>query len=198
MSGDDGAGNPDDSVEYFVAHHDEIVRGAGGTKLLAAALSLAFLIVLTLFFAIGAVGAADEAAQSSRIQRHGIRVSATVLSARTTTRTYISQGSRYSFGRIHRSYHSVLTVQLERTVDRQTTADIRSPDSHPARVGDTLEVLLDPKNPLVGEIPGHPVETPHGWLVLAVVAAGLLACDGYLTIKILGARRLSNARRSGP
>lgn len=191
MSAGDEAqpGASDESVAYFVSHHDAIVRGAGHTRLVTAILAVTFLVLLTLFIGVGAIGAAHEATESTRIQRHGIRVTATVLSIHTTTHTYTRVGGRSSFGTTSHSYHSVLTVQLERTVNLQTTAEIRSPDSHPAQVGDTLTVLLDPNDPVVGEFPGHPVETAHGWLFLAASAAGLLALDGYVTVKIIGARR---------
>lgn len=188
--GEPPSGNaPDESVEYFVAHHEEIVHGAGRTRLVAAWLFLILLVLLTLLAISGAIGAARAAEASSRIQRHGIRVSATVQSVHTATHRYVFQGSRSSFGSTTSWYHSVLTVNLHEPVDGRSTVAIGSNENAPARVGQTLEVLIDPSHPGFGELPGQPIESHGDFVRLAGLAAVLLVLDGYTGIKLVRARR---------
>lgn len=145
----------------------------------------ATLILYAVFagFVAGAVAAHAAAAQSSYVQAHGVRDSATVLNVDNTSSTY--KGNT--------TWSAEVTVQLQQPVDGMTTSIVHVPYEDNSNDGDTITVLVDPSNPSYSELPGSANTTNTSWIVLLVFSVLMLFTAGLATRRTI---RLFRQRRA--
>ena len=122
---------------------------------------------------IGAVASHAAAAQSSYVQAHGVRDSATVVSEDDIAHT----------NKNSTTYTSLVTVQLQQPVNGTTSSVVHVPYAAGDFAGDKITVLVDPGNPGYSELPGSAATTAGAWIEMLVFAALTLV------IAVLSTRR---------
>jgi hypothetical protein len=154
-------------------------RGYGpvGTSVL-----LAVFVLATLAFIGGAIGAKAAAARSSYVQQHGVRAIAIVDSVDNTEHC----------SRSGCDYTSAITATLGRPVQGRSVTVIHYRGRSDLLAGESVLVLVDPKQPSYAEVPGARFESSWGW-ILAVVGAVCFAWMSWFEARLL--RRLLGHRR---
>lgn len=124
-----------------------------------------FLVLVSAGCAYDTYAANASAAKSSYTQSSGVRENATVTNV----------VNNKDCGRGGCTYSADVYVDLSRPVSGQTTADVSVPNSVNYTDGQTITVLVDPKDPGYAELPGQPDNQASTAIWVAVVAAVVLA-----------------------
>src|SRR5579863_8993534 len=104
--------------------------------------------------AVAAVVEHGEAVQSSYVQAHGVRDTATVVSVHN----FMPTGK-------HRAPASAeVTVRLKQPVNGTSTSVVHVPDHVSSVPGDTIAVMVDLRQPGYSELPGEPDTTTWKWI----------------------------------
>ena len=134
-------------------------------------------------FAVATVVEHGEAAQSSYVQAHGVRDTAIVVSVHN----FIPTGK-------HRPPPSAtVTVRLKQPVNGTATSVVHVPAHDSSAPGDTIAVVVDPRQPGYSELPGQPGTTTWKWIGSLCFSVFFLAVAVFQTRK---AARLSRERRA--
>lgn len=142
-------------------------------------------IILTVIGAgavAGAFGSHSEAAKSGYTQTHGVADQATVTSV----------DNEKSCGRHSCHYYAYVTVTLRTAVSGHGSTTVNVPDKVFYTDGQTISVLVDPRDPGYAELPGSPYETDADTVGVALFAALALALG--VTGLIRGRRMLVRER----
>jgi hypothetical protein len=115
------------------------------------------------FFLALAYDMHSQGGLSSDAQGHGVRRTAVIQSVHN-----IGHTSSYSVGtgaskhtQTSTSYTAEVIVRLSTPVDGRTQTTVHVPEYESSGPGDTLTVLVSPKDPSYAELPGSPI-TPAG------------------------------------
>ncbi len=139
-----------------------------------------------------AVSLHSQAARSSYTQHHGLVRTATIEAVQPVSNsTSHDSWTTYDYDLALAAPAGAVT----RTVAHDPTRDFRRFDQ-----GDTISVLVDPRQPDYAELPGIPVESSSwfiGPLALAVVFVGLIVLISAEEIKHRRLRSAKTRRRSG-
>ena len=163
---------------------------------------IAVLIVLFIgaIFIIVSVALRSPAARSSFVQAHGIRREAVILNvdniAHTSTSTTGSGSSRHTVTSI--TYTAEVLASLADPVGGQARTTVRVPRYETDGPGDTLTVLVDPRDPGYAELPGSPsipAVLPAIFLVVGAVLA-VVAITGSALIARFWHRSHRRARHA--
>lgn len=194
-----GSGGADESVAYFIAHRDEVEQSRSRRGRWAIVAMCVGVVAASCWVIPAAFGAYDSAAQSRRIQAHGINAHGTVVDVTTEKHDQLLQRySRFGGGTVDVPwYRSAATIRLDTPIQNHQVVVIGSAEASPARAGQAVTVLLDPHQPAYGEFPGKPVQDRGSWIVLAVFAAVLAALDILVLAGVILVARIWFARRSG-
>jgi len=127
--------------------------------------------VLWYLFSAGWAYAAVElragAVQSSYVQAHGLRDSATVVSVHNIIR---------NSGKHSTTHTAEVTVHLQQPVNGTFNSVVHVPHRDNSSPGDTIAVLVDPRQPGYSELQGSPDTKTWYWLVsLGISLLSLLA-----------------------
>src|SRR3954465_2019817 len=123
------------------------------------------LVAFTAFFIAAAVTAKSDAARSARLQREGIRVVATVSAVDNQRSNHRDNDTSSS------SYTSVVTLALQPPLRGHDHTALRFSHYSKLVVGQSVTVLVDPRDPGYAEQPG--AGTPASrWKVMTGVAVG--------------------------
>jgi hypothetical protein len=141
---------------------------------------------LAAFLALGIFGHA-EAVRSSYTQAHGVQDNATVAAVDNTEVT----GSRNGPG----TWLAQVTVDLDQPVDGVNTSVVHVPYKDRYAEGDTITVLVDPRDPGYAELPGSPFADIRSWIWWVVVSLGALALALWSTLRTV---ILFSRRRAAP
>ena len=140
------------------------------------------------------------AARSSFVQAHGIRREAVILNvdniAHTSTTTTGSGSSRHTVTSI--TYTAEVLASLADPVGGQARTTVRVPRYETDGPGDTLTVLVDPRDPGYAELPGSPsipAVLPAIFLVVGAVLA-VVAITGSALIARFWHRSHRRARHA--
>jgi hypothetical protein len=133
-------------------------------------------------FAVATVVEHGETAQSSYVQAHGVRDTATVVSVHNIEPT----------GKHRAPPSAEVTVRLRQPVNGTVTSVVHVPDHDSSAPGDTIAVVVDPRQPGYSELPGEPGTTAWKWIGSLCISVFLLACAVFQTRKAV---RLSRQRR---
>jgi len=149
------------------------------------------LLAFTAFFIGAAVNAKSDAGRSARLHREGIRVDATVSAvANRRTNPHSTDTSRSSFT-------SVVTLALQPPVRGHDHTALHFSRYSKLVVGQTVTVLVDPRDPGYAEQPGAGTSSSR-WKVMTGLAVG----TGVLALVVVGfimrRWRRGRARRDGP
>ena len=160
------------------------MRRALGPKgaLIATVLAYAFFAI----FAVATVVAHAAAVQSSYVQSHGVRDTATVVSEDDIAHT-----SKHST-----TYTSLVTVQLQQPVNGTTSSVVHVPYAASDFAGYKMTVLVDPRDPGYSELPGSANTTNASWIEMLVFAVVVLVIAVLLTrrtIRLFAQRRGAGA-----
>jgi hypothetical protein len=131
------------------------------------------------------IGVHAEVAQSSYVQAHGVRDSATV------TDVYNHEGS----GR-DATWEAQVTVDLQQPVDGATRSVVHVPYKDNSVDGDTITVLVDPRDPGYSELPGSAYGNNTLWISSLVglsVTLVIALLFTYQTITLFRQRRATRA-----
>ena len=134
-------------------------------------------------FAVAAVVEHAETVQSSYVQAHGVRDTATVVSVHNIEHT----------GKHRAPPSAEVTVRLQQPVDGTSTSVVHVPDHDSSAPGDTIAVVVDPRQPGYSELPGEPNTTAWKWIGSLCLSVLLLVGAVVLTRKAV---RLSRQRRA--
>ena len=126
-----------------------------------------------------------QAAQSSYVQAHGVRDSASVVSVDNIEHT----------SKHFTTYEALVTVQLQQPVNGATNSVVHVPDRDNSLPGDEITVLVDPRQPGYSELPGSPSTTTENWVVALVLAVVVLAFAVFVTRRAV--RRFRQRRAVG-
>lgn len=124
-----------------------------------------FLILVSGVCGYDAYAANASAAQSSYTQSSGVRENATVTNVENDQ----------NCGRGGCSYSADIYVDLPAPVSGQTSTVVNVPDNVSDSDGQTISVLVDPRNPGYAELPGRPDASGSDTIWISVVAAVILA-----------------------
>ncbi len=152
--------------------------GPVGTSVIAAIFG-----AITLGLIAGAVSTHSQGVRSGFVQSHGILSTAMVDSVDNT-----QQCSRSGC-----SYTSAIAVTLPAPVRGVASTVVHYPDYSDLSFGETVGVLVDPRQPGYAELPGAKFVNAGDWIILAVMAA--LAALATVN-EIRQARRLFAYRRA--
>jgi len=134
----------------------------------------------------GVIVSYHDGQRSSQVQHHGIHATTTVVSVHNT----------YTTSRSGNYYTATMLVSLANPVDSHATSTVHYPGRLHDQAGQTVQVLLDPKNPGYAELPGSPNTPSRGW-ILVLVALFIVASAALLfwrgTYRVLRHRRRSNS-----
>jgi hypothetical protein len=148
----------------------------------------AYVVVLLVanWYLWSSTAAAHSAAlDSTYVQDHGVRVGATVIAVVNDVHKYITQYGRPAPAVVFSSWtRAVISVRLDEAVNGAVRSAIGYPAASTLEAGDRVTVLIDPRHPRYGELPGRAGQTPHGWLVLLVLAI-LVGLPLLLTLSII-------------
>ena len=136
-------------------------RPRGPQRILVICLVAVLLVFpLSAVFVVMAVNKHAQAAQSSYVQAHGLRESATV--------------GHVDNKQVDGNYTATVTVQLQPPVNGTTSSIVHVPHQDNSSPGDTITVLVDPSQPGYSELPGAPSVTGQDWIVPLVIAVVIL------------------------
>jgi hypothetical protein len=125
----------------------------------------------------------SEAEMSSFVQSHGVRATGTVLSV---------QNSGYQ-SRAWHNYSARIEVRLSDPVAGTLVTTASYPGNATVTDGDSVRVLVDPRNPQYAEVAGQPYYTISEWIFWAaafgIVPSFLLLCAPISIIAIMRRRR---------
>jgi hypothetical protein len=147
-------------------------------------------VVLVVGFTVGAISSHSQADRSAYTQSHEIAVTATVDSVDNTT----------SCGKSSCSYSAAVLVSLPHSIDGRVTSTIHIPRLSQLIDGESVAILVDPRQPGYSELPGVKFKSPGEWillLILAVVFLFLGGAYGVGLIRMLGHRRAHAAGATG-
>lgn len=156
----------------------------------ATGIVLAIFAAGTIGFVIGAISSYSQGLRSGYVQHHGTRANAIVDSVDNTQ--HCSKSSCY--------YTAAIGVTLNPPVDGASTTVVHYPGFSDLVSGESVIVLVDPKQPGYAELPGSRFVTSWEWiilLVLAVLFAGLTVLDARALRTLLAHRREHLAGSSG-
>jgi flagellar biosynthesis/type III secretory pathway M-ring protein FliF/YscJ len=135
------------------------------------------LFLALFFYAFCAVWAAitvsghAQAVQSSYVQTHGQRDSATVVSVDNIEHTHKNSTT----------YTALVTVQLQQPVNGTASSVVHVPYKDNSFPGDKITVFVDPSQPGYSELPGSPNATTAGWVASLVGTVVFLVIAVFLT-----------------
>jgi hypothetical protein len=147
-----------------------------------------FLVTSALASVAGAIDSHGKAVRSSFVQHHGTPADATVSSVHNIRTCY-----RRRFSDNYCDYSAEVVVTLNPSVDGVTRTTVHYPHFAALNDGDTIAVLVDPKQPDYAELPGQKDTSPGGWIALTVLA---LILGGFSVREALILRRLLASRRA--
>lgn len=159
-------------------------RSAGPVSLSFFTLVVTAMAVLFFFFSFHVRA---EGARSSYTQAHGASRQASILTVRN-----IQHQSHSQHGGTHTWYTAQMSVSLNEPVGGLSQTTVQVPHSVSYESGQTVTVLVDPREPGYAELPGVPDVTAGDWYGMLAGAAvcTLLACFlGWQAIKKVRARR---------
>ena len=133
----------------------------------------------------GVVASNASAAQSSYVQAHGMRDSATVVSEDDIAHWTKQSGTTYT---------SLVNVQLQQPVHGTTRSVVHVPYAAGDLPGGKVTVLVNPRNPGYSELPGSADTTNGSWIQMLVLALLTLVIAIVSTRRT---RRLFRQRRAG-
>jgi hypothetical protein len=164
------------------------VAGRGKYGPLALGISIAVFGLGAVALAVGAVYSYKAGQRSTFVQHHGIRANGLVEEVDNTQHCSKS-GCDYT---------AAILVNLSPPVDGAQTTTVHYPDFSNLENGETITVLVDPKQLDYAELPGSRFESSWLWIVLvvlAIVCAVLTGLDALALRHLLAHRR---AQRAGP
>jgi hypothetical protein len=150
------------------------------------ALSTVVLLGIAAFCLVGTVQAHSGAERSAYTQSHGVRETAVADNVQNIASTSRHGGTTYT---------SQITVTVQHPAVGNGSATVYGQGQTSVQAGDTLTVLLDPKQPDYAEIPGSPYYTTFSWVkgLLLTIATGIAAIvvSRKAVIMLLRHRRIS-------
>lgn len=162
------------------------LQPGGGLPRWAVAVLVGVPLLVGMIFLIVSFALRSSAALSSYVQEHGVRRTAVIQSVHniehTSTHSVGSGSSKHQ--ETTTSYTAEVLVRLAAPVGGRTQTTVHVPDVESADPGETLTVLVNPKDPGYAELPGAPSTSPilpmiflivGGVLVVIAVVAGVLA-----------------------
>jgi hypothetical protein len=184
------------------------VRDARTRGYVVALLVMVIPLIIGVIFIIVSFATRSDAARSSFVQGHGVRRTAVILSvnniASTSTHSVGTGSSRHQV--TSTSYTAEVLVRLAAPVGGQARTTVHVPGRETDGPGDTLTVLVNPKDPSYAELPGSastPAILPTIFLivgsvltVIAIAAAALLARSWHRGRRVVLARS-RRSHRSG-
>jgi hypothetical protein len=131
-----------------------------------AAEALVFLAV-TVFMVVGTIQTYSGAERSSYTQAHGVSETAVADSVQNIA-SHSSHGGT--------TYTNQITITVQQPEAGDGSATVYGQGMTPVQPGDTLTVLVDPKQPSYAEIPGQPYHTTSQWIefMLFTIVFGLV------------------------
>jgi hypothetical protein len=128
-----------------------------------------------------------QAVQSSYVQAHGVRDSATVVSVDNIVHRDEEDGTTYTHA------EAEVAVRLQQPVNGTFNSLVWVPGRDNSRSGDVIAVLVDPRQPGYSELPGSPYEgSSSGWIVAVGFSVLFLVVGVWVTREAV---RLSLQRR---
>jgi hypothetical protein len=147
---------------------------------------LAFEACVALALVVLAIATFGSESHASFVQQHGIAVTGRVKAVRSPTSctSYVGMGPC--------SNGTDAAVSLARPVDGVRTVDVAYGHLVPVKPGQTVDLLLDPRNPRYAELTGRSRSPGGVWIAAAVLALAVIA--GV----IVDARSVLRSRRHHP
>ena len=148
----------------------------------ATGVALALFAGATIAFAVGSVSSHSQGVRSAFVQHHGTRASAIVESVDNTQ--HCSRSSCY--------YTAAILVTLSPPVNGVRTTVVHYAGFSELVAGETVIVLVDPKQPGYAEFPGSRFVTSWEWIIFAggaVFFACLAVFEARVLRKLLAHRR---------
>lgn len=130
----------------------------------------------------GTVVQRSEGERSTFVQNSGVRSTATVDNV----------ANNEACGRYGCTYSAAIDVTLARPVGGARTTVVHYPNTSDLSDGETVAVLVDPKQPSYAELPGAPFQNNWTWIILAglaLVFLGLVILDARHLLRLLAHRR---------
>ena len=188
------SGGEDESVAYFLAHHDEIeARERHWSRRVVPSLAAVALVLATVVLFQSVIGARDAVRQSNRTQADGLRAAAQVVTVQNSKHTWVSSGTRWTGPYASVWYRAKLTVNLQTSIAGTSTTTVYAPEPSTLVPGAVITVLVDPRDPRYAELPGKPLELGGGWIVLlgflVLVLLGDVACVSAVAVSLVRRRR---------
>ena len=148
----------------------------------ATGVALALFAGAAIGFAVGSVSSHSQGVRSAFVQHHGTRASAIVESVDNTQ--HCSRSSCY--------YTAAIVVTLSPPVDGVRVTVVQYAGFSDLVAGETVIVLVDPKQPGYAEFPGSRFVTSWEWIIFAGIAvffACLTVFEARALRKLLAHRR---------
>jgi Protein of unknown function (DUF3592) len=155
-------------------------RRSSPKQVVTASLALAAMLVIGTAYA---VHLHSDAELSAFVQSQGLPVTGTVLSI---------QNSGYH-SRAWHHYTAKIEIRLSAPVAGDQTSTVYYPDTANMTYGQSVRVLVDPRNPGYAEFPGYPYYSNSEWIFVAAVVGFvpgfLLLCALVSIIAMIRRRR---------
>lgn len=143
---------------------------------------------MAVVFLITALNLRSEGGRSAYTQAHGAARQATIITVQN-----IMHQSHSHHGGTHTWYTAQMTVSVSPPVGGFSQTTVQVPRAVSYVSGQTVGVLVDPRQPGYAELPGVPDVTSGQWytpLIGALLAAVIACFTGWRAVKkVLGRRR---------
>lgn len=166
------------------------LRPGGGLPRWAVAVLVGVPLLVGIIFLIVSFALRSSAALSSYVQDHGVRRTAVIQSVNniehTSTHSVGTGASKHQ--ETTTSYTAEVLVRLAAPVGGRTQTTVHVPDYENAGQGETLTVLVNPKDPGYAELPGAPSTSPILPMIFLIVGSVLLVIAvvaGVLAVRAL-------------